>query len=121
MRFKLDENLGSRIQQLFRNEGYDAQTVRDQGMHGCSDQRLYEVCCSERHCLITLDLDFGDVTRFSPIEANGLVVIRVPRNPNIALLEQLVRQLLQASARMSLEGKLWIVEPGRIRIHQSDL
>jgi hypothetical protein len=65
-----------------------------------------------------LDLDFADVTRFSPSEANGIVVIRVPRNPSLALLEQLIRQFLQALTQMSVEKNLWIVEIGRIRIHQ---
>ena len=120
MKFKLDENFGTRTQQLFRAEGHEVQTVRDQGLQGCLDQRLYEVCCSEKYCLVTLDLDFADVTRFPPAEGNGIVVIRVPRNPSLALLEQLVRQFLQAISQMPIENKLWIVEVGRIRIHQSE-
>ena len=117
MNFKLDENFGTRTQQLFWAAGHEVQTVRSQGVEGCSDRRLYEICCSERRCLVTLDLDFADVTRFPPAEANGLIVIRVPRNPSFALLEQLVRQFLQSLTQMSVEGTLWIIEIGRIRIH----
>ncbi len=120
MKFKLDENFGTRTQQLFRAAGHEVQTVREQGLQGYSDQRLYEVCCSEKYCLVTLDLDFADVTRFPPAEAKGIVVIRVPRNPSLALLEQLVRQFLQALTQMSVGSKLWIVEIGRIRIHESE-
>jgi predicted nuclease of predicted toxin-antitoxin system len=120
MTFKLDENFGTRTQELFRAAGHEVQTVRSQGLQGCSDPHLYEVCCSEKYCLVTLDLDFSDVTRFPPSEANGIVVIRVPQNPSLALLEQLVRQFLQALAQMSVERKLWIVEVGRIRVHQSE-
>ena len=90
MRFKLDENLGTRARELFIAEGHEAQTVRDQRMGGCSDQRLYEVCCSEKRCLITLDLDFADVIRFSPAQTSGIVVIRLPRSPSFALLAELV-------------------------------
>jgi len=118
MKFKLDENFGARTQQLFHAAGHDVQTVRDQELQGCSDRHLYEVCCAEQHCLVTLDLDFADVTRFLPAQANGIVVIRVPRNPSLALLEQLVHQFLQALTQMPVEKKLWIVEFGRIRIHQ---
>jgi len=120
MKFKLDENFGTRTQQLFQAAGHEVQTVRDQGLQWCSDQRLYEVCCSEKHCLITLDLDFADVTRFPPTATNGLVVIRVPRHPSLALLEQLVRQFLRALTQMSVEKRLWIIEIGRIRIHESE-
>jgi hypothetical protein len=60
------------------------------------------------------------VTRFPPAQASGMLVIRVPRNSSLTLLEQLVRQFLQASTQMTIEKKLWIVEIGRIRIHQSE-
>jgi predicted nuclease of predicted toxin-antitoxin system len=98
--------------------GHDVQTVRDEELQGCSDYHLYHVCRTEERCLVTLDLDFADVTRFHPAETNGIIVIRVPRNPSLALLEQLVSQFLQALTRMPVEKKLWIVEIGRIRIHQ---
>lgn len=116
MKFKLDENLGTRTQRVFRSAGYEVRTVRDEELQGCSDQHLYEICCSEKRCLVKLDLDFSNIVRFSPTEANGIVIIRVPRNPSLELLEQLVRQFLQALPHMPLEGKLWIVEVGRIRI-----
>lgn len=120
MKFKLDENFGSRTQQLFRAAGHDIQTIRDQRLQGCSDQYLYEACCAERRCLVTMDLHFADVTRFPPAQASGMAVVRVPRNSSLTLLEQLVRQFLQASTQMTIERKLWIVEIGRIRIHQSE-
>lgn len=118
MKLKLDENFGTRTKQLFLGAGHDVQTVRTEELQGCSDLRLYEVCCAEQRCLVTLDLDFADVTRFPPAQAGGIVVIRVPRNPSLPLLEQLVRQFLQALTKMPLEKNLWIVEIGRIRLHQ---
>ena len=118
MKFKLDENFGTRTQQLFRAAGYDVQTVHDEGLQGSSDQYLYEVCCTEKRCLVTLDLDFTDVTRFPPNQADGIVVIRVPRNPSLSLLEKLIRQFLEMLTQMSVEKQLLIVEVGRIRVHQ---
>lgn len=120
MKFKLDENFGTRTLEIFRAAGHDIQTVRSQELQGCLDQNLYEVCCKEQRCLVTLDLDFADVTRFPPSSASGIVVIRIPRNPSFALLEQLIRQFLQVLTQMPVEKKLWIVEVGRIRIHQSE-
>lgn len=120
MKFKLDENFGTRTQHLFQIAGHDIQTVRDEGFKGCSDHNLYELCCTEQRCLVTLDLDFSDVTRFPPDKTGGIVVIRVPRNSSLALLEQLIRQFLQSLTQMSVEKKLWIVEIGRIRVHQSE-
>jgi predicted nuclease of predicted toxin-antitoxin system len=119
VKFKLDENLGTRAQSVFESAGHDVHTVRQQALAGASDQHLYAVCCREARCLVTLDLDFADVTRFPPGQSGGIVVIRLPRNPSLPLLEQLVRQFLQALDQMPLDRNLWIVEVGRIRIHQS--
>jgi len=120
MKFKLDENFGTRTQQIFRAAGHDVQTVREEELQGSSDQYLYGMCCTEQRCLVTLDLDFADVTRFPPSQTNGIVVIRVPRNPSLSLLERLIRQFLQMLTQFSVEKQLWIVEVGRIRVHQSE-
>jgi len=99
--------------------GHDVMTVRDQQLQGCTDLRRYEVCRSEQRCLVTLALDFSDVLRFPPQQAHGIVVIRVPHNPTLPLLEQLIRQFLNALETMSVDKRLWIVEAGRIRVHQA--
>ena len=64
MKFKLDENFGTRPQRIFRDAGYDVATVREEELQGSTDLRIYEVCRSENRCLVTLDLDFADVVRF---------------------------------------------------------
>lgn len=118
MKVKLDENFGTRTQKIFRDAGHETHTVYDEQLQGCSDVKLFEICGAEHRCLVTLDLDFSDVTRFPPEKAGGIAVIRVPKNPSLELLEKLIRQFLQALLQMSIEKKLWIIEPGRIRIHQ---
>lgn len=121
MKFKLDENLGTRMQDLFRMAGHDVLTVSEESLQGRSDHTIYDVCCTERRCLVTFDLDFADVTRFPPVRSAGIVVIRVPRNPSRPLLQSLVSQFLRATEREAVERSLWIVEVGRIRIHESDI
>jgi predicted nuclease of predicted toxin-antitoxin system len=121
MKFKLDENFGSRTQRIFHENGHDVLTVFDQGLQGTSDKNLYQVCCDEKRCLITLDMDFSDVFRFPPHKSDGIVVIRVPQNPSLALLEQMINHFLKTLGNEPLKGRLWIVEIGRIRIHSSEL
>jgi len=118
MKFKLDENFGTRTQHIFRDAGHDIHTVRDERLQGCPDANLFKICRAEQRCLVTLDMDFSDVTRFPPEQTGGIAVIRVPRNPSLALLEKLARQFLNSLSQMSIEKQLWIIEPGRIRIHQ---
>ena len=66
MKLKLDENFGTRTQRLFEEAGHDVLTTRQEGFQGITDRQLYEVCAQEQRCLVTLDLDFSDVTRFPP-------------------------------------------------------
>ena len=120
MKFKLDENFGSRTQILFQQLGHDVHTVREENLEGRDDVLLYDICCEEQRCLVTLDLDFSDVIRFPPNKSNGIVVIRVPHNPSLLLLEKLVRQFLNELSVYPLEKNLWIVEIGRIRFHQKN-
>lgn len=119
MKFKLDENLGTRTGNLFLAQGYQVETVRGEGLGGRPDQDLYEACCAEGRCLVSLDLDFSDVTRFPPGPTGGIVVMRVPRNPTLALLENMVKQFFRMLSQGSVQKQLWIIEPGRIRVHQS--
>jgi hypothetical protein len=68
---------------------------------------------------VTLDLDFGNVLRFPPEQTAGLAVLRPAGKPTLAALKRLAEQLIEALSRESVSGCLWIVEPGRIRIHES--
>lgn len=68
MKFKLDENFGTRTQELFRAAGHDVQTVRGQELQGCLDQHLYEVCCTEQRCLVTLNYHHGDIAFYHNVE-----------------------------------------------------
>ncbi len=120
MKLKLDENFGSRTKQLLVSAGHDVETVSDELLNGTSDQNLYKVCCNEQRCLITFDKDFADVISFPPQQTKGIVVIRLPRNPSLQLLENLILQFLRALKQMPVEKQLWIVEVNRIRVHQSD-
>ncbi len=56
MKFKLDENFGIRIVKILRDAGYEAHTFQEQGLQGISDQQVYDLCCAQKLCLITLTL-----------------------------------------------------------------
>ena len=117
MRLKLDENLGERGRAALEASGHDVSTVRFQGLEGPEDGPLIEICSAEQRCLVTLDLDFSNPLRYPPAGYAGIVVLRVPNRASKAALDQLLATLCGALERERPVGRLWIVEPGRIRIY----
>ena len=117
LRFKLDENADPRWREPLVEAGHDVSTATEQSLQGGEDLVLAEACRAERRCLVTLDVDFAQILDFPPQEYSGLIVLRHPP-PTLAGMRDLVRQLAVAVERESPLGRLWIVEPGRIRIHQ---
>ena len=116
LRFKLDESLSPDLAQILDAAGHDVTTVRGQGMKGKPDQEVAAVCQREERCLLTLDTDFGQILAYPPDQYAGIVVLRHPR-PTLGAFRTLVEQVAVAVERESPVRKLWIVEPGRIRIH----
>lgn len=118
MNIKLDENLGLRGAQRFRNAGHDVATVPDQGLCSASDHQLISVCRKENRCLVSLDLDFANPMTFEPAEYAGIAVLRVPPKSTAEVLFQLIDSLIAELKTEPIQGQMWIVEPGRIRVHQ---
>lgn len=119
MKFKLDENIGHGGAELLRAAGHDVSTVREQNLQGAKDETLFDVCAREGRALITLDHDFGQVLRFPPEKSSGVVVLELGPRPNLQKLYDRLRGLLAVLDTQTLTGALWIVEPGRVRIHLS--
>ena len=115
MRFKFDENLPSDLGDLLRAEGHDAHSVHDEHMRGAADSSIAKVCQEEQRTLITLDLDFADISTYPPQDYHGIIVLRLSRQDRDTVLALMPRilTLLQAEP---VTQRLWIVDETRTRI-----
>jgi predicted nuclease of predicted toxin-antitoxin system len=93
-------------------------TVASQSLEKAEDSKLIECCRREKRALVSLDLDFANPLHFRPSDYSGIAVLRVPRRPSHEDLLRAIRTLAAGIERENLEGKLWIVEAGRIRVFQ---
>lgn len=120
MKLKLDENLGNRGAEMFRAAGHDVATVFEQGLTSAPDPEVIAACQAEKRCLVTLDLDFGNPLRFPPSSYSGIAVLRLPSKTTDEDLIAACQTFIDGLAREAVEGKLWIVQRGRIRVYQPE-
>ena len=116
IRFKLDENLPRNAEVLLRQVGHDVHTVLAEQLGGNPDLRVFIVSQAEERILVTFDLDFSDIRVYPPASHHGIWVLR-PRTQSIENTLTLLRSALRVLEDEPPQGRLWIIEPERIRIH----
>ena len=114
MKFKLDENVDTRLIPLVQEGGHDVDTVRGEGLCGADDHAIYDACVRDGRILVTLD--FSNPMRFPPSATQGIIIVR-PARPILPQIRATIASTLPELKKRRPEGKLWIVEPGRIRLY----
>lgn len=88
--------------------------------HGAAaDSVIGTLALDTRRCIVSGDFDFADVRDFNPRLFAGIVVLTLPRNTASSYIHRLLIYFLDhISELLPLEGKLMIVEIGRIRVRE---
>jgi predicted nuclease of predicted toxin-antitoxin system len=114
-RFKLDENLPRDAEAFLRKAGHDVHTVLGEHLGGNPDPTVFDASRTEDRILVTFDLDFSDIRLYPPESHNGIWVWR-PHMQSIENTLALLRGALVVLETEHAHGRLWIVEPERVRI-----
>lgn len=118
MKFKLDENLGTLGKAILEADGHDVMTITEQNLNGEPDESIYSVCQGEARVLVTLDHDFGQTLRFPPDQIAGIVVLECKGRLSPKHILARINEFATILRTQPIDHELWIVEPGRVRIHQ---
>lgn len=115
MKFKIDENLPVELVSTLYEAGYNAETVYQEQLKGCSDKALLDNCLREERILVTLDLDFSDIKSYPPEKYKGIIVLRLIDQSRQTVVRTFKRAL-QFMEYEPLSGCLWIVDEKKIRV-----
>ena len=116
--FLIDEDLPRSLKSELIKRGYNAIDVRDVGLRGQSDDKIYKYAQKNRMILLTADLGFSNLIRFKLKLNCGIVIVRFPNEITTKLLNENLVKSLSGLDKNDFAGNLIIVEPGRIRLHK---
>jgi predicted nuclease of predicted toxin-antitoxin system len=119
VRFLIDADLPHSLTEIFAAHGHDAIHVRDVALGTAADGTIAEYARATERCIITGDFDFADIRAYPPSHYFGIVVLVLPRDATRVLIRFLVSEFLAHEELPStIQRKLAIVEPGRIRVRE---
>jgi len=115
VKLKLDENIPSSAAGRLAALGFDADTVLDEALGGCSDADVWAAAQTEGRLFVTQDLDFSDVRRFAPGAHQGLLLVRLPDSEQWRISDYLAAWFSTGEARTWV-GCFVVATPRRIRV-----
>lgn len=89
----------------------------DEKLGGNSDLRVFDAAQVEDRILISFDLDFSDIRVYPPASHKGIWVLR-PHAQSIDNTLVLLTAALLILETEATQGRLWIIEPERVRIRE---
>jgi hypothetical protein len=92
-KFLVDENLGTEVTRVLRDDGWNVTDVFELNIVGQPDENVFAAARKLNRILLTHDEDFLDDRRFPPRLNPGLVVLPGAEGNDIALLSAIYRLL----------------------------
>jgi predicted nuclease of predicted toxin-antitoxin system len=117
MRIKLDENLPRRLAPRLRDLGHDVHTPDDEGLRGAEDGSIWEATQREQRFLITQDLDFSDMRRFTPGSHKGVLLVRLLEPKRRVLIDRILT-LFREGVICDWTGCLVVAGERKVRVRR---
>jgi predicted nuclease of predicted toxin-antitoxin system len=118
MKIKLDENLPERLASRLEELGHDVDSVRSENLTGRADDEIWQTAQSVDRFLITQDLDFSDVRKYTPGTHAGVLLVRLAHPGRDALLAR-VSLLFATEPVEQWQGCVVVSTDHKVRIRRA--
>lgn len=116
MKLKLDENLPESLVPTLGVLGHEVDNVRVEGLRGQADEGVWQAAQKAGRFLITQDLDFSDVRKFSPGTHHGLMLVRL-RMPGRLALAARIAEVFRVETAESWARCFILLTDHKLRVH----
>ena len=117
MKIKLDENLPDRLVSVLTGLAHDVDTVHGEQLTGRADPDVWSAAQAAQRFLITQDLDFSDMRRYTPGTHAGLLLVRLTRPGRNALFQR-ISTVFQTERVEEWTGCLVVATEHKIRVRR---
>ena len=118
MKLFASENLFELIIAYLRSLGHDVLSIRDAGLSGIPDDKVYQIACKENRVIVTMDKDFSRIFRFPPDRCGGIIVAKIYKRTVDETLE-IFKKFHSSLKETDILENLVIITPEGIRIKRS--
>ena len=115
MKIKVDENLPESLVSGLNRLGHDVDSVPIEGLAGRKDSEVWSETQSAGRFLLTQDLDFADIQRFTPGTHHGLLLVRMPL-AGLADLKQRIEGVFGSQPMDSWRGCFVVLSDHKLRV-----
>jgi len=115
----VDEDLPRSLADALSSLGFSVFDVRDYGLRGSSDDRIFTFAQKQKAVLFSGDLGFSNTLTFPLGKHNGICILRFPNEVSTQVIKEEVAKLLSGISVDDYFGNLIILSPSKLRIRRS--
>ncbi len=115
-KFVIDEDMPRSTTKTLQEQGYEVKDIRDYGLRGEEDNKIFQFAQENQSVIITEDIDFGNIIKFPLGNHYGIIIVHFPNEmSNKEMNNQLINNIKDID-KNDFKGNLIIIEPGKTRI-----
>ncbi len=116
MKFLTDENVATSVVRALREAGFDVKDIKEEQLHGVSDNDVLRLASREDRIIITHDKDFANVLSFFRMKHKGIILLRL-QNQHSSNVSQVLLHVLQSKLAKKIQNNLVIISDTKVTIH----